>query len=158
MLRTVPVCPDDEAYLFQVYASTRSEEVAAWGWDAAQQDAFLRMQWRAQQVSYQRQYPDADHRVVVHHDQRVGRLIVVRAEQAIRLADIALLPEFRRAGLGTLLVQELQAEAAQAGKTLQLQVMKNNPARRLYERLGFCVAGENGTHYAMEWRAATRGG
>jgi len=38
----------DEPFLFALYASTREHELAAWGWEPAQRDAFLRMQWMAQ--------------------------------------------------------------------------------------------------------------
>jgi hypothetical protein len=34
-----------------------------------------------------------------------------------------------------------------------LQVLKVNPARRLYERLGFCETGADDTHYQMAWEA-----
>ena len=32
--------PDDESFLYELYASTRSEEMADWGWDTAQQEFF----------------------------------------------------------------------------------------------------------------------
>jgi predicted GNAT family acetyltransferase len=36
-----------------------------------------------------------------------------------------------------------------SGKPVVLTVLKNNPARRLYERLGFAVAGEAGVKLEM---------
>ena len=42
-----PACADDEGFLLALYASTRQDEMAAWGWDAAQQEMFLRMQFLA---------------------------------------------------------------------------------------------------------------
>jgi ribosomal protein S18 acetylase RimI-like enzyme len=41
-------------------------------------------------------------------------------------------------------------EARRSGKPVALQVLKVNPARRLYERLGFSVTGENETLYFMK--------
>jgi len=35
--------------------------------------------------------------------------------------------------------------------SVALQVILSNPARRLYERLGFTVVGQSNTHYHMRW-------
>jgi ribosomal protein S18 acetylase RimI-like enzyme len=106
---------DDEEFLFDVYASTRAEEVAAWGWDPARRQAFLRMQFDARRRAYQAAYPDADDRVIVQGGQAVGRILVRRADDHIRLVDIAVLPRYRKAGIGTCLIRELIAESRSSG-------------------------------------------
>jgi ribosomal protein S18 acetylase RimI-like enzyme len=143
---------NDEAFLHQLYASTRAEEIAAWGWDAAQQEAFLSLQFRAQQAHYD-EYPNVDHRIILSDGHRVGRLLVSRLEDEIRLVDMALLPEARGRGIGAALLRNLLAEAALAGKPVRLHVEKSNPAGRLYQRLGFVTIGDQGTHYFMEWQS-----
>ena len=65
--------------------------------------------------------------------------------------DLALLPAYRNAGLGTLLLGKLQAEARQSKKPLRLQVIRFNRAVNLFERLGFVRSSETGTHFQMEW-------
>lgn len=149
-----PAGAEDEEFLYEVYAGTRRDEVAAWGWGEAEQEAFLRMQSAMQQRAYGMEYPGAEQRVVVRDGRAVGRMIVARAEGEWRLVDIALLPAERGAGIGRALVAGLQAEAARAGRVLRLQVDKANRARRLYERLGFVPIGESATHWHMEWRPA----
>lgn len=148
--------PEDAAFLFDLYASTRAEEMAAWGWDAAQQQAFLKFQFTAQQQHYESLEPEPDQQIVLRDDRAIGRLIVVRGEQEILLADIALLPEYRNAGIGTQLIQGLQAKAAQANNQVRLHVEKSNRARRLYERLGFQIVGDAGMHWQMEWHPTDR--
>ena len=148
-----PAGTGDEVFLFQVYAGVRREEVAAWGWDPAQQNAFLRMQFALQQRGYAAAYPEAGHWLIVCDHEPAGRLIVLRTEQEIRLVDISLLTEFRRRGIGSTLIRELIDEARTAGKPLRLQVMKSNPAARLYERLGFSITGDMGIYLQMEWKA-----
>lgn len=144
--------PEDDDFLYQVYASTRAEEVAAFGWNEAQQTAFLKMQFVAQQRAYVWQFPGAEHSIILFDEKMAGRLIVVRTNQEIRLTDITLLPEYRNNGAGAFLVKELQAGAQEAGLPLRLRVFKANAAaRRLYERLGFSHAGESDTHWMMEW-------
>lgn len=149
-----PARPEDEPFLFSVYASARAAEMAAWGWDAAQQEAFLRMQFNAQHMTYRAQYPDADHQIIICEDQPVGRIMVDRTERGILLVDIALLAERRNGGIGTALIQDLQAEAGQAGTRVSLYVLKSNPAAaRLYQRLGFLTTGDDGVYLQMDWAA-----
>ena len=99
------------------------------------------MQYQAQRRSYLMQFPAADYRVVQRSAVDVGRLIVDRTSDVVRLVDISLLPEHRNAGLGAGLIQDLQAEAARAGKPVMLHVGGLNRALRLYERLGFVEDG-----------------
>ncbi|OJT24680.1 hypothetical protein BO221_15550 [Archangium sp. Cb G35] len=132
-----PAAESDDAFLFELYASTRAEELAAWGWSAAQQEPFLRMQWLAQKRGYEARYSFEGHCILEHEGRPVGRLWVVRGEHELRLVDVTLLPAYRGSGLGTSVLRTLQEEAAAAGKPLRLHVMRNNPALRLYTRLGF---------------------
>lgn len=154
MPQSIPICTEDDPFLFQLYASTRAAEMQAWGWDPLMQQAFLTMQWAAQQRSYAMQFPDADHRIIIFQNVRIGRLFLSRTEQELRLVDLTLLPEYHNQGIGTQLLKELQAEAAESNKWLRLSVIRTNPARRLYERLGFTVTGENDLYDFMEWCAA----
>jgi ribosomal protein S18 acetylase RimI-like enzyme len=66
------------------------------------------------------------------------------------------LPSHQGAGLGTLLLYSLLGEADAARAPIRLRVLRTNPARRLYERLGFAVAGESATHFLMERTPGTR--
>ncbi len=148
-----PVQPDDEAFLFDLYASTRRDEMAAWGLDDAMLAQMLRMQFAGQQGTYRAQFPEADHHLILHDERPIGRLLVDRAEAAVVLVDVALLPEARGSGLGTRLLRALQAEAAEKGLPLRLKVVLTNPARRLYQRLGFVGLGDDGVFEQMEWRS-----
>lgn len=151
------VAPSDEAFLFEVYASTRKEELDAWGWDDTQRKAFLEMQFRAQHMSYRAQFPNADHQIILKGDRPIGRIMVTRTDNEFRLVDIALLSESRGSGIGTQLVKAIIDEASQAGKPLRLQVLRTNPAARLYERLGFTVVGDDGLYVQMEIAADSAG-
>lgn len=144
-----PFSPEDPEFLFQLYASTRREEIAPFGWPPAQQDAFLRMQFNAQRQWYAMAYAGADHQLIVIDEMPAGRMLVLRDSTGARLVDIALLSEYRGHGVGTQLLRELISQCNKDGVPLRLQVLKNNPARRLYERLGFVTTGEDGMYYEM---------
>lgn len=64
-----------------------------------------------------------------------------------------MLPERRRAGVGTALIQELLAEAGKSGKTVQIDVETCNPSLRLFERFGFSKIAEEDFNLLLEWRA-----
>jgi ribosomal protein S18 acetylase RimI-like enzyme len=148
-----PQGPEDEGFLYQLYASTRDGEMAVVPWDASQREAFLRMQFDLQTLHYRRYYPDADFQVVLSGGRPVGRLYVHRGEEEIRIVDIALLPECRGAGIGGGLIRDVQAEAGRTGKRLTIHVERTNPALRLYRRLGFRLIEDKGIYLFMEWRS-----
>ena len=144
--------PSDEAFLFELYASTRQEELEAWGWPPEMRSSFLTMQFKASQ-GYHHAFPDAEFQVVLLDGVPAGRLIVNRTREELQLVDIALLPAYRNAGIGAALLQKIFGEAAATKKPLRLQVRKGSRAGRLYQRLGFVQTGETELDREMEWRA-----
>ncbi|HEX9373567.1 MAG TPA: GNAT family N-acetyltransferase [Roseiflexaceae bacterium] len=146
-----PICADDEPFLRHVYASTRLEELAPLGWSVEQQAAFLNQQFDAQHHHYQQYYTDAEFLMILLDERPIGRLYVARWPTQIALIDIALLPEYRSAGIGSRLLRALLDEAAAAGKPLRIHVEKFNPALRLYQRLGFYPIEDKGVYWYMEW-------
>ena len=84
----------------------------------------------------------------------VGILCVERQPDEIRLHTLYLLPGYQARGIGGSLVYALQMEAAARCVPLRLHVLKVNPAKRFYERLGFVV--EEETEYFFYMQYATR--
>lgn len=150
-VRLRPVAPADYDFLLSVYASTRAEEMKLVPWDDAQRHAFIKMQFDSQQQHYGSNFPNARHDVIEQAERAVGRLYVLRTDEFIRILDITLLPEFRNAGLGTPIIKDLMNEAAAEHKPLRIYVESFNPSLRLFERLGFQKAHEEGMHFLMEW-------
>jgi ribosomal protein S18 acetylase RimI-like enzyme len=146
-----PMLPEDEAFSFAVYASTRVEEMARVPWNAAQKQAFLEMQFSAQRQSYLTTYPKAMWSIIMQAESPVGREIVDRGEGVLLLIDIALLPQYRDQGIGTALIQDLMAEVRRTGQIMRLHVEFFNPALRLYQRLGFAKMSDLGIYWEMEW-------
>ena len=142
--------PADDAFLRQVYATTRSSELAMVEWTDEEKMAFVEMQFRAQAQHYREHYPDTSFDVVLFDGEPVGRLYVARWTSEIRIVDIALLPEFSGRGIGTQLIRNLQEEARAASKPLRIHVERFNPALRLYERLGFRQIADRGVYLFLE--------
>jgi GNAT superfamily N-acetyltransferase len=142
---------EDDDFMRTVYASTRRPELAALGWSAPEQDAFIRMQFEAQTRQYRTAFPDASHSIVCVDGKPAGRLIVHRSDE-IRIVDIALLPEFRGLGVGGELVSRLLTEADATALPVRLHVLADSEARRFWERAGFATreADNDGVYLSME--------
>ena len=147
-----PAESSDHSFLYELYTSTRIEEVSARGWDILQQQAFMRMQYRAQQWQYQGQLTQIEDYLVLDGEEPVGRLLISHEKGYIHLADIALLAPYREKGIGTDLIHALQAKAARSRKAVRLNVPKLSRAASLFVRLGFKVIGEQGPLLEMEWQ------
>jgi ribosomal protein S18 acetylase RimI-like enzyme len=143
----------DREFLRTLYASTREEELRVVPWTEDQKAAFLNMQFEAQSSDYAKNYPDCSFDIMEMDGQRIGRLYVDRLEDAIEIIDIALLPAFRGRGIGRLLLEEILAEATDSKRAVRIYVEHFNPARHLYDRLGFRHIDTNGVYHLMEWRS-----
>jgi ribosomal protein S18 acetylase RimI-like enzyme len=145
----------DLPLLARVYASTRSDELAATDWSDERKAAFLEAQFQAQHAHYQRYYPGADWLVTMLEGEDIGRLYIERWPSQHRIIDIAFLPAHRRRRFGEALLRDLMDEAAGAGKAVSIHVEKYNPAMRLYRRLGFATEEDKGVYDLMRWSAAS---
>jgi GNAT superfamily N-acetyltransferase len=144
---------NDVAFLCEVYASTRTEELALTDWDDGRKAEFCHMQFTAQDAHYKTYYPSARYHVIECDGEPVGRLYVDRWEREIRIMDIALLTEWRGRGIGSGLLEALQTEGAAVGKVLSIHVEKFNPALQWYERLGFQAVEDKDVYWLMRWEA-----
>ncbi len=132
---------DDLEFLRTVHREAMRPHVErAWGaWDeASQRDRFTRST------------DPSTHQVIEVAGAAVGCQWIRRHADSIELVRLYLLPHAQNKGIGTLLVRRLLDEAREAGQPVRLRVLKVNPARDLYRRLGFTVTGETDTHYQME--------
>jgi ribosomal protein S18 acetylase RimI-like enzyme len=141
----------DRELLLAVYASTRAAELDQVAWPPGAREAFLEMQFSAQDAEYHRVNPNASFDVIEVGGVAAGRFYVDRQPGEIRIIDLALLPDFRGVGIGGRLLSGLLEEASGSGSKVTLHVEATNRAGRLYERLGFVVVAEQGFHRRMEW-------
>ena len=129
----------DAAFVYRVRVAGLKDYVARiWGWDEAYQTK-----------RFAEHFSPARYQIVVVEGGDAGALSVEDRADEVFLADIELLPEYRGRGLGTAIIAAIVADAAARGLPVSLQVLKVNPARRLYERLGFVLTGQTETHFLM---------
>ncbi len=140
----------DRPLLRGVYASAREDELAPVPWSSEQKQAFLDLQFEAQDREYRARYADAAYLVVLVGSEPAGRLYLARYPGELRIVDLALLPRHRGHGVGTSLVRDVVALAASEARIVSLHVERWNPARRLYERLGFTESSHDDVYLRME--------
>lgn len=141
MIITRNVTENDKAFLWNLKAASMRpcvEQVYGWNEDA-QYSRFLTT-FRPQTM-----------RIIQYDGQDVGMIELLERPEELFIARFEVLPEFQNRGIGTIIIQRAMDQAAAAQKPLRLQVFKINPARRLYERMGFVEPGEKETHIQMEW-------
>jgi GNAT superfamily N-acetyltransferase len=136
-----PTNPDDYDFVFGVHCAAMKPSVERiYGWDE---------DWQAR---YFRERFDPARRQIIRHDGTdIGYISIEEQEASLFLSSIAILPHYQGRGIGTALIRSLQQQARRKGVPVTLRVLKANPARTLYERLGFRVTGETETHYQMRW-------
>lgn len=131
--------PSDAAFIYELRkAGLRTYVEHLWGWDEAEQIA-----------RFQAHFDPSRYQVVVVASGDVGAICVEWGTDQVFLADIAILPDWRGRGLGTALITAVLQEAQQREIPVALQVLKGNPARQLYERLGFRVVAATPSHDRM---------
>src|SRR5205085_11432080 len=106
-----PVTSEDEEFLLKLYSTVRAKELAQVPWSDLQKDAFLSMQFAAQQLHYKQHNPTATHDIILLDGLAIGRLYVARREREIRILDITILREHRSKGFWTALRKHVIVEA-----------------------------------------------
>lgn len=146
-----PESDADLSFLLQVYTSTRAEELAIVPWPEDQKRAFLIQQFGAQRTHYRAYFPQTAFLVIERCDEPIGRLYLDDRRTRLHIVDIALLPQNRDGGIGTALLTAIQDHARAQGKGVGIFVERMNPAKSLYDRLGFRVIREEEIYLEMDW-------
>lgn len=81
----------------------------------------------------------------------IGWMQVSETEEEMHLDQLHLVDGARNQKIGTHLIRRLQDRARAADKPLALNVIRGNPARALYERLGFRTDGGDEEKIRMLW-------
>jgi len=122
-----PAVAEDFEFVFQLNKANMYryvELLRGWNDDAERED--MRHSFR----------PGAE-QIITFAGRDIGRLAVERHPDRIEIRHIEILPEFQGKGLGSQIIRDILAEGRKAGLPVTLTVLSLNPARRLYERLGF---------------------
>ena len=134
---------DDFDFLFELKKQNFKWYVdKIWGWKNDEQKERLKQDLKEHL---------AHKRIILIDNKEVGVYAVHTTENGeLFINEISILKEYQNKGIGRKILEEQLKENKQKGIRTILQVFKDNPAKSLYEKLGFKVYGETETHYQME--------
>jgi len=110
-----------------------------WGWDE---------EWQSRYFS--ERFDPTSREIIQHRGLDIGCVSVQDEGDALFIAYIAILPGYQRQGIGSHLIRRVLQEAESRNIPVRIHTLKVNPARELYERLGFRISSTTETHYLME--------
>jgi ribosomal protein S18 acetylase RimI-like enzyme len=150
--------PADDAFLYDVFATTWESEVAALPNQNLARHV-LRIQHIAQERRFGKHFAGYQRFVVVDDAGRqAGRLYVCDTVSTMHLVDLTLLPQFQGRGIGTRILRDLMAEVSRTGQNLDLRVARaNERAVDLYARLGLELVDADHVDHTFSWDPARQG-
>jgi ribosomal protein S18 acetylase RimI-like enzyme len=140
-IRLRAATPDDEPFLIELRKLTMTAHLERAGEPVDDESHRLRARSNLHLAQ-----------VVCCNGEDIGLIKLVRSETDWHLQQIQILPGYQGRGIGTAVIRAMLGEAHQAHVSVSLSVLHGNPARRLYERLGFEVAGTTSIELKMTCR------
>jgi ribosomal protein S18 acetylase RimI-like enzyme len=137
---TRPARPDEIEALYAIHRNTMRDYVAQTYGEWDEDDQAERFRGRFTPGRYE---------VIEVEGELAGYIDCEREPAHWNLNNIRVAPQWQSHGIGTALIRTLIARADEEDVPVELSVLRVNPARTLYERLGFRVAEENETHFRM---------
>jgi len=115
-----------------------------WGWDDKKQIEYIKEELNNKKVPV---------KIIVYNGENVGYCSAeLRENGEFFMSNIAVLQKYRNLSIGVKLMLEQLKENDKAGIVTTLQVFKGNKAKSMYDKMGFVVYGETGTHFLMRRR------
>jgi GNAT superfamily N-acetyltransferase len=133
-----PAQPQDFDYCASLYFAGMEEVIRRLNLDMAVQVANFRRRWVSTEV-----------RIITLGGTDIGWLQTRVLDGTLFLAQLFVDAAHQRQGIGTEILNRIADEAAGAGQAVTLGVVKTNPARRLYERLGYRITHEDDRKFYM---------
>jgi GNAT superfamily N-acetyltransferase len=137
-----PARAEDFDFCARLYFSGMAEIIRQLKLDMALQTADLRQRWEVGEVE-----------IITSDGEDVGWMQSAVEDKARFLKQIFIDAPLQRRGIGTAIIHRLIGRANRAGEPVTLGVVKINPARRLYERLGFRTTHEDDRKFYMRREA-----
>lgn len=131
-LKTRKASPSDFSFVYRLHRQVFFSYInQTWGWQEDHQRRGMR-----------EDFEDFPFQIICNGDREIGVISVLDRGHEIQLKYLAILPEYQRCGFGTQLLTEVLSQAAIRQLPVKLTVMRVNPAKAFYERLGFAIVQE----------------
>lgn len=130
----------DYDFLYGLHCKTMHDYIeATWGWDE---------DW--QQNHFKDSFQPEANQIIILNGKEIGRVEVDYKEFGIHIGNIQISPNSQNKGIGSRIILDIIRQAQLKNNPVTLQVLKVNPARCFYERLGFVIVDEDEAHFKMK--------
>ena len=153
-LSLIPVKDSDKPFLIELYTSTRAEEMSPVPWSDEQKQAFLQMQFEAQDRSYRERYPKASFDIIKLNDESIGRFYFAELADEFRIIDLAFLSQHFDKDTFIKLIRKVLQKGETSGKAVQIYLESFNPLAEIFTDLGFQKIGQHGIYFLWRHQAA----
>ena len=133
----VQATADDKAYLLQLRKLTMVEHLEKSGQFLTEEEHLFRLE-DAYECSH----------IIFYQENKIGTLKYQEQNESLEIMQLQISPEYQGQGLGKKILQQILQQAK--NKTVELTVLKENPALNLYKRLGFAITGEDEYEFHMQ--------
>ena len=131
---------DDFEFLWNLHKATMKSYVdEIWGWNEEFQKEY-----------FNNRFGPINIELIIYENARIGAIEIRDRENELFVANFEILPQFQNKGIGSTILKRIINNSGNKQKFLKLQVIKVNPAKRLYKRFGFKIVGKTETHFIME--------
>jgi RimJ/RimL family protein N-acetyltransferase len=153
-----PERPQDERFLFELFAAHNGTMLRQGGLPAAMIEKLLETQFRSQTVTYRTMFPDAIYSIIAFEGEEIGRFIEQDETDVVYFVDFLLAPRHQAKGFGPAITCALMQEWAARGRGTRVEVMINNaPCLKMCHRLGFTQSEPNERGYVeLRWYPPNR--
>lgn len=152
LLTLRPRTESDTDFLIALYETSREEELQDVDWKSdAERLTFFRQQYNAQQLHFDSNYEDLDYDILVYEGKDIGRLVLHRSPENLHCVDIIIMPEYRKMGIGSIVMQWIERELEEKNLPATLYFEKTKPyLEQIYSKYGFVSVEDLGTHKYMK--------
>lgn len=129
----------DKDFIWEMRQLTMKEYVAnAFGWNDDHEYAYAMDKFEHIEI-------------VESNGEKIGMMKSSEDDTAIHLHQIQVKPTWANKGIGSWLIRNLISTGKEKNKNIELHVLKTNPVKKLYDRLGFVVVADEPHKYLMRY-------
>ena len=88
-------------------------------------------------------------KIILLNDKNIGLLKLDEKEHIVEIVQIQIDPKFQGKGIGQQIIKAVIDKSQSDHKEISLSVLKENPAKALYLRMGFEIIGQDDTSFMM---------
>lgn len=91
--------------------------------------------------------------LIKYNDKKIGLIKLGMLPDRLHIRQLQIMPKFHNGGIGSKVVALVKQKAVERDLPVTLNVLLENPAKRLYEREGFITEGQTDLEYQMRWQS-----